>query len=124
LVNERKAGIVLSYVSMFFSIVIGLIYVPMLLHFLGKEQYGLYQLMGSLIAYMAVMDFGLANTITRYYSRYLALKDEENQCNVLAISSIIYGIITVIILIAGAVIYFQLGTIFKKSLSIDELSKA
>ena len=66
MVNERKAGIVLSYVSMFFSIVIGLIYVPMLLHFLGKEQYGLYQLMGSLIAYMAVMDFGLANTITRY----------------------------------------------------------
>lgn len=122
--NERKAGIVLSYVSMFFSIVIGLVYVPMLLHFLGKEQYGLYQLMGSLIAYMAVMDFGLANTITRYYSKYLALKDKENQCNVLAISSLIYGVITVIILIAGAVIYFQLGRVFSKSLSIGELSKA
>ena len=122
--NQRKAGIVLSYVSMFFSIVIGLIYVPMLLHFLGKEQYGLYQLMGSLIAYMAVMDFGLANTITRYYSRYLALKDEENQSNVLAISSIIYGVITVVVLIAGVFIYFKLGDIFGKSLTVDELVKA
>ncbi|MCB2293948.1 oligosaccharide flippase family protein [Clostridium algoriphilum] len=123
-VNQRRAGIVLSYVSMFFSIVIGLIYVPMLLHFLGKEQYGLYQLMGSLIAYMAVMDFGLSNTITRYYSRYLALKDEENQSNVLAISCIIYGIITVVVLIAGVIIYFKLGDIFGKSLTVDELVKA
>jgi len=122
--NERKAGIVLSYVSMFISIIIGLIYVPLLLHFLGKKQYGLYQLMGSLIAYMAVMDFGLGNTITRYYSKYLALNDEINKSNVLAISAIIYGIITVIVLLAGAFIYFQLNVIFLKSLSIDELSKA
>lgn len=123
-INQRRAGIVLSYISMFFSIAIGLIYVPMLLHFLGKEQYGLYQLMGSLIAYMAVMDFGLANTITRYYSRYLALKDEENQSNVLAISSIIYTVITVVVLIAGVIIYYKLGDIFKNSLSAEELVKA
>lgn len=123
-INQRRAGIVLSYISMFFSIAIGLIYVPMLLHFLGKEQYGLYQLMGSLIAYMAVMDFGLANTITRYYSRYLALKDEENQANVLAISSIIYTVITVVVLIAGVIIYYKLGDIFKNSLSAEELVKA
>jgi len=123
-VNQRKAGIVLSYVSMFLSIIIGLIYVPMLLHFLGKEQYGLYQLMGSLIAYMSVMDFGLSNTIIRYYSRYLALKDEENKSNVLAISAIIYGIVTVIVLVAGTIIYFNLDGIFSKSLSVDELIKA
>lgn len=123
-INQRKAGIVLSYVSMFFSIAIGLIYVPMLLHFLGKEQYGLYQLMGSLIAYMAVMDFGLGNTITRYYSRYLALKDEENQANVLAISSIIYGGLTVVVVIAGIIIYLKLGDMFKNSLTVDELIKA
>ena len=122
--NQRKAGIVLSYISMFFSIIIGLIYVPMLLYFLGKEQYGLYQLMGSLIAYMSVMDFGLSSTIIRYYSRYLALNDEENKSNVLAISAIIYGVITVIVLIVGAVVYFQLDAIFLKSLSLNELSKA
>ena len=123
-INQRKAGIVLSYISMFFSILIGLIYVPMLLHFLGKSQYGLYQLMGSLIAYMAVMDFGLGNTITRYYSRYLALKDEENQSNVLAISSIIYIILTIVVVIAGVILYFKLGDMFRKSLTVDELVKA
>jgi len=122
--NQRKAGIALSYVSMFLSIIIGFIYIPILLHFLGKSQYGLYQLMGSLIAYMAVMDFGLSGTITRYYSKYLSLNDEENQSNVLAISSIIYTAISVIVLIIGAVIYFNLDSIFSNSLTINELIKA
>jgi hypothetical protein len=32
----------------------------MLLFFLTKEQYGLFQLVGSMIAYLTIMDFGLA----------------------------------------------------------------
>ena len=122
--NQRKAGIILSYVSMFLHILIGFIYVPLLLHFLGKSQYGLYQLMGSVIAYMAVMDFGLSGTITRYYSGYLALEDEKNQANVLALSGIIYSIITVIIIILGGIIYSNLHAIFGASLTIHELIKA
>ena len=122
--NQRKAGIVLSYVSMFLYIIMGFIYIPILLHFLGKSQYGLYQLMGSVIAYMAVMDFGLSGTITRYYSKYLSLNDEENQSNVLVISSIVYAAISIIVLIIGAVIYFNLDSIFSSSLTLDELIKA
>jgi len=121
--NQRKAGIVLSYVSMFLTIIIGIIYLPIILHFLGKSQYGLYKLMGSVIAYMAVMDFGLSGTITRYYSRYLSLNDEENQSNVLAISSIIYSAISVIVLIIGVIIYFNLDSIFSNSLTLNELTK-
>ncbi|MFW5980978.1 MAG: oligosaccharide flippase family protein [bacterium] len=122
--NQRKAGIMLSYMSMFLNILIGFIYVPVLLHFLGKSQYGLYQLMGSLIAYMAIMDFGLSGTITRYYSRYLTLEDKKNQANILALSSIIYGVITLVILLVGFVIYLNIDIIFSNSLTIVELGKA
>ena len=122
--NQRKAGIALSYISMALHIVIGLIYVPILLHYLGKSQYGVYQLMGSLIAYMAIMDFGLSGTITRYYSRYLALEDEKNQANVLALSGIIYCVITVIMLLVGIIIYFNISTVFSNSLTNAELDKA
>lgn len=122
--NERKAGVVLSYISMALHIIIGLIYVPILLHYLGKSQYGVYQLMGSLIAYMAIMDFGLSSTITRYYSRYMALDDERNKANVLALSGIIYSVITVILLLLGIVIYFNIGTLFSNSLTNTELYQA
>src|SRR5690554_6028686 len=109
---------------MFLHILIGFIYVPLLLHFLGKSQYGLYQLMGSVIAYMTVMDFGLSGTITRYYSRYLSLDDKKNKANILALSGLIYSTITVFILIVGMIVYFNLDTIFSNSLTVFELYKA
>ena len=123
-INQRKAGVILSYISMFLNIVIGILYLPILLRLLGKEEYGLYQLIGSVIAYMAIMDFGLSSTITRFYSKYLALNDQENQANVLAVSSIIYSVISVIILILGSIIYFSLDRIFSNSLTVTELIKA
>ena len=117
-VNQRKAGVVLSYISMF-AYLNWLYLCTCLLKFLGKSQFGLYQLMGSVIAYLAIMDFGLSGTITRYYSRYLALDDKKNQANILALSVLIYSTITVLILIVGVIVYFNLDSIFSKSLTVD-----
>ena len=75
--NQRTAGVILSYIKMFLSGAVNLVYVPLLLFFLTKEEYGLYQLVGSVIAYLALMDFGLADTVTRYYANYAARKDTE-----------------------------------------------
>ena len=48
--NQRKAGVILSYISMGTQALVGFVYIPMLLAFLTKAQYGLYQLVGSMIA--------------------------------------------------------------------------
>ena len=77
--NQRKMGVVLSYASMLMNIGVGLITVPLMTHFMGTSEYGLYELMGSLIAYMSVMDFGLSSTITRYYSQAIARRDEQGK---------------------------------------------
>lgn len=45
--NQRKLGIFLSYLNILLQVIIGFIYVPILLHYIGKSEYGLYQLMGS-----------------------------------------------------------------------------
>ena len=79
--NERKIGILLSYTNILLNAVLGFIYVPILLHYIGKSEYGLYQLMGSLIAYFSVMDFGLSATVIRFYTKYKALKDYRGMEN-------------------------------------------
>lgn len=43
--NERKIGILLSYLNIALHAIVGFLYVPILLHFIGKEEYGLYQLL-------------------------------------------------------------------------------
>ena len=122
--NQRKAGVVLSYVNMGLQAVIGFVYIPMLLAFLTKEQYGLYQLVGSMIAYIAVMDFGLANTTVRYYSRLRALKDTRGQENLLATMLRLYMGIAVAIILVGIVLLHVLLPFYTKTLSATDLVTA
>lgn len=122
--NQRKAGVILSYISMGTNALVGFVYVPLLLAFLSKEQYGLYQLVGSMIAYIAVMDFGLANTTVRYYSRLRALKDTKGQENLLATMLRLYMGIAVAIIAVGIILLYALLPFYTKTLSIADLITA
>ncbi|WP_413853871.1 oligosaccharide flippase family protein [Candidatus Ruminimicrobium bovinum] len=122
--NQRKVGAILSYLSIGIHSIIGFIYVPMLLMFLSKEQYGLYQLVGSLVAYLAVMDFGLANTTVRYYSQLLAKKDTIGQENLLATMLRVYTGIAVAIMIVAIILLYILLPFYTKTLSPIEIVTA
>ena len=119
--NERKAGVILSYLSMGAHSLIQLVYVPMLLYYLTKEQYGIYQLMGSLIAYLSIMDFGLSNTTTRYLSQAYARNDAEQAQNIINTSDTIYGSISLLLLVVGGIFYACITPLYKNALSAADL---
>ncbi|MEK4099360.1 MULTISPECIES: oligosaccharide flippase family protein [unclassified Bacillus (in: firmicutes)] len=123
-INQRKAGVLLSYALTGTNALVGFIYIPILLYFLGKDEYGLYQLMGSFLVYLGLFDFGLSNTVTRYYSKYIALKDEKAKENVLAISTVIYILLTMILVVVGIILYFYLDEIFNNALTPSEIASA
>lgn len=122
--NERKIGIVISYINIILHAVIGFIYVPLLLHYIGKSEYGLYQLIGSFIAYFSIMDFGLTAAVVRFYARYKAVNDKLGMENILAVAARGYGIIALILFIAGVICYVKLDVIFATSMTIAELTTA
>lgn len=122
--DEIKLGAILSYVNIFLSTIVGLIYTPFMLRQLGQSEYGLYMLIGSLVGYISILDFGLHNTVYRFVAKYQAEKDEEGQENFLASTFIIYGVITILVFLVGVILYFNLERIFSSSLTSEELSKA
>lgn len=111
----------MSYINIILQTVVNILYVPILLYYVGKSEYGLYQLIGSLIAYFSVMDFGLGSTIVRFYTKYKTLNDKLNMENILAISVFAYGIISIFIFIIGIVIYFNIEYIFSNSMNEYEI---
>lgn len=121
---NRKIGIFLSYLNILIHTVIGFLYVPLLLHYIGKSEYGLYQLIGSLIAYFGIMDFGLTNAIVRFYARYRALHDQLHMENLLAVSLRLYSVVAGIMLIVGGCCYLFLDEIFGNSMTNQELLSA
>ncbi len=122
--NERKAGAVLSYITVITDAAIGFLFVPILISFLGKDQFGLYQMVGSFIAYLGLMDFGLSNTTTRYYARYLAQNDARSQENFLAVCGILYAIISLLVIAAGLTLLPFIIPFYEKTLSPRDIITA
>lgn len=75
--NQRKLGAVLSYAAQFIQILVNLVYTPIMLRLVGQSEYGLYQMVFSVVSYLNLMSFGFNTSYIRYYSRYKAVGDEK-----------------------------------------------
>lgn len=122
--SQLKKGAILSYVNIIFTTLIGLLITPFIIRTLGNSEYGLYTLIGSFVAYLSLMDLGLNNTIVRYVSRYRAQNDLEGERKFLGATLLIYLAISIALVILGLIFYFNLSSIFSKSLTPDQLSDA
>ena len=112
--SQLKKGAILSYVTIILTNVLGLLITPFMILKLGKQEYGLYTLIGSLVGYISVLDLGLNNTIIRFLAKYRAQNDRKAEENFLATTFIIYCIISVLIVIIGIGLFYNLETIFYK----------
>ncbi|MFD0697837.1 oligosaccharide flippase family protein [Paenibacillus sp. GCM10027628] len=121
---QLKLGAVLSYAGIFLQNIINIVYTPIMLRYLGQAEYGLYVLIGSLIGYIAVMDFGLGNTISRYIAKFRVEQDRTKESNLVAMCLIMYSGISLLAIVVGAILYGQLGVVFKNGLTISELDEA
>lgn len=122
--SQLKAGAALSYLSILLTNLIGLLLTPFIIKSLGNAGYGLYALIGSFVAYLTLMDLGLNNTIIRFVSRYRSLNNIEEERKFLGTVMLIYTGISVVLVIIGIILYYNLGKIFNDSLTADQIADA
>lgn len=89
--KRRRVGIVLSYVYTISQVVVNLLYVPILLSGIGASEYGLYQIIGSVMSYILLMNSTFSGGVTRFYCKYYAEGDLRMMETTLAISRRIYN---------------------------------
>ena len=122
--NQIKTGVLLGYLNIFFVNVIGLFLTPFIIRCLGDSEFGLYSLIGTFVAYLSLMDLGLNNTIIRFVSLFRAKKDKSGEEQFLGTIMVIYGFISLAVVLLGGIMYYNIDLIFGSSLSIAELYKA
>ncbi len=123
-VNQLKAGAALSYLSMGLGYIVSIAYTPIMLRLLGQSEYGLYNLVASVVAYLGVLNFGFGSAYMRYYSRYKVKEDKESIAKLNGMFLIIFTVIGVIAVIAGTILALNTELIFGSELTITELSRA
>ena len=67
--NQRKAGSILSYIYIFLSNTISLIYTPIMLGILGQSEYGLIGTANSITSYLSLLSMGIGASYVRLTHR-------------------------------------------------------
>lgn len=122
--NQIKSGAVLSYMGLVVTILIALLYTPIMIRLLGQAEYGLFALIGSFAAYFSIMDMGLTNAVVRYTARNRAIGDKLKESKLNGMFLILFSIIGLLVIILGILLLNSIENIFGNSLSTQELFKA
>mgnify|MGYP004481217903 CR=1 FL=1 len=119
-INQKKIGIILSYFSQIIQILTGVIYTPIMLRLLGQSEYGLYQLVYSVVSYLSLLSFGFTASYMRFYSRAKAQDNGEEIDRLNGMFIIIFIVIAMVCLLCGFVMIENIETIFANGLTNKE----
>lgn len=106
--NNIKIGVVISYITQFSGIVISLFYIPIMLRMLGQEEYGLYALVQSIVAYLQMSEMGIGITATRYNAKYIAIGDGNEQEGANGMFNLLYLGIATFCTLVGILVYWKI----------------
>lgn len=118
--SQIKAGAVLSFVSIFTSLVIPFFYTPVMLRILGQNQYGLYGIASSFMGYLNLLNFGIGGSMVRYIVKYKAVGDIEGEQKILGLFVKVYSVIAALIFLCGMILAGNLA-FYDRSLTKEEL---
>ncbi|MFT5871495.1 MAG: O-antigen/teichoic acid export membrane protein [Clostridium sp.] len=121
--NGMKKAVAITYITIILGNLISLVYTPFMLSKLGKAEYGLFSLVNSIVAYIYLLDMGFGNAVIRYNSKYMVEKNEDGRKKINGMFLNLYVVLGLISLLIGTIVYFNLGRIMSKSLSLDEIIK-
>jgi len=120
MISQRKAGVFLSYAGEVVKILVGLVYTPIMLRLLGQSEYGLYQLVYSVVSYLSLLSLGFGSSYLRFYSRYKAQQDEDGVAKLNGMFMLIFCSISVICVLCGIVMIRNTRNIFGTGLTDSE----
>ena len=119
-VSQRKAGVVISYAGQLVHILTGFIYTPIMLRLLGQSEYGLYQLVYSVVSYLSLLSLGFSAAYMRFYAREKVNNKENGVEKLNGMFIIIFSVISLICILCGIVMITNIRGIFGTGLTDSE----
>ncbi len=99
--NQRKAGTLLSYLHIFLSNTISILYTPYMLQMMGQSEYGLYGTAGSFISYLSILSFGIGGAYIRFNTRCRAANDREGERQLNGMFLTVFSVLALLVLAGG-----------------------
>lgn len=122
--REIKIGVILSYVSIFISNIVSILYTPIMLRLLGQSEYGLYTLAASIISYLGLLSFGFGSAYIRFFSKLKVKEDQKGIAELNGMFLTVYGVLAMITVVAGTILVWNASKILGDNLTSYEIKTA
>ncbi len=117
--KQFTLGAIISYFSIAFNIITGLLYTPWMIKTIGDDQYALYTLAISIVN-LLLLDFGIGGSVTKFLSNFYARGEQDKANAFMGIVYKVFFIITAWIAVILTIMFFFLGSMYK-TLSSEDL---
>ncbi len=113
-VIRRRAlvGTFSNYAGRFVKLGTWFFLTPFILHELGAEDYGLWVLVGSVVAYGALLDLGIGGAVTKYVAEYMARGETDQARSLVATALRLYSGLGLIAVVLSAGLAFVFPGLF------------
>lgn len=122
--SQLKYGVLLSYASMGVGVMASLVSTPLILRTLGQSEWGLYQLVASVVGYLGLLGFGFASAYVRFYVRAAASDSEDAVSKLNGLFLLVFLAIGVVAAALGIFLVFNTRVVFGDKLTSAEISTA
>jgi glycosyltransferase involved in cell wall biosynthesis/O-antigen/teichoic acid export membrane protein len=110
--SRLRWNAVSNYAYTAVTVVLALVMTPVLVHGLGKERYGIWTLIGSLVVYLEAFNFGFGTATMRFVGEFWTLGQKERARRAVATAVHILAVPGLIALIVGGVLALSVTHLF------------
>ncbi len=99
-----------NYLAIISVTLIRFVAMPILIHGLGQDRYGIYATVMSVVGYVGLLDLGIGISLTKFVAEYYAKRDFQRLNEMLSTSLLLYlglGVLGSAILIAFSSLFIQ-----------------
>lgn len=120
--SQRRAGVVLGYINIVVKNLVNLVYIPMLLSFVGQADYGVYQTSNSFVFSLSLLSFGFSQAYVRFYTQKRTHGEDVRGLN--GVYFVLYAVVSVAAFLLGLAFAASAGTLFSASFTPEEVELA
>lgn len=125
--NQKKSGALLGYANILAKNLVNLIYVPLLLHFLGQDDYGVFQMTNSVVFALTLLSAGFYGSYVRFYMRERANGGEDGSGGIRRLNGmfmLVYLGVAFLCIVGGLLMVTFVHELFHNGLAPDEIELA
>ncbi len=119
--GQRKTGALLGYANIIAKNLVNIIYVPLLLHFIGQADYGVSQMTNSVVFALTLLSAGFYGSYVRFYMREKTRGNDLGIRRLNGMFLLVYVVVALLCLIGGTALTINVRSFFSGGLTASEL---